>query len=98
MTWQKWLSYYLYFFLFYFLLDLLYKEEVQESVIYQNVTVSHQKKCDISHDECGKVVHRPCSSYISSVQEINKNSIKFSLSTWTWSRFKSPWLEPYSKG
>jgi len=23
-----------------------------------------------SHDECGKVVHRPCSSYISSVQKI----------------------------
>jgi len=61
-------------------------------------SVTSKKKCDISHDECGKVVHRPCSSYISSVQEINKNSIKFSLSTWTWSRFKSPWLEPYSKG
>jgi len=28
----KWLSYYLYFFSFLFLLDLLYKEEVQESV------------------------------------------------------------------
>jgi len=25
---------------------------------------------DMSHDECGKVVHRPCSSCISSVQKI----------------------------
>ena len=47
------------------------------------------------HDECGKTVHRPCSSCISGVQEINKNSIKFSLSTQTWSRFKLSWLEPY---
>ena len=34
--------------------------------------------------------------YISSVQELNKDSIKFFLSTWTWSRFKSPWLRPYN--
>jgi len=41
-----------------------------------------------SHEEYGKIVHRLCSSCISSVQEINKNFIKFSLSTWTWSGFK----------
>jgi len=29
----------------------------------------------------GKIVHRPCSSCISSVQEMNKDSIEFSLST-----------------
>ena len=34
-----------------------------------------------SHDKCGKVVHRLCSSYINSVQELNKNSIEFFLST-----------------
>jgi len=34
-----------------------------------------------SHEGCGKIVHRPCSSCISSVQEINENSIEFSLST-----------------
>jgi len=34
-------------------------------------------------------------SCISSVLEINENSIEFSLSTWTWSRFKSLQLEPY---
>ena len=39
---------------------------------------SHNRK---SHDECGKIVHRPCSSCISSVQEIEENSIEFSLST-----------------
>jgi len=34
-----------------------------------------------SHEECGKIVHRPCSSCISSVQEINEDSIEFFLST-----------------
>jgi len=34
-----------------------------------------------SHDNCGKVVHRPCSNSISSVQEMHENSIKFSLSS-----------------
>ena len=31
------------------------------------------------HDNCGKVVYRPCSSYISSIQEIHEDSIEFSL-------------------
>ena len=35
---------------------------------------------DESHDRCGKIVHRPCSSCISSVENLNKNSIEFSLS------------------
>jgi len=34
-----------------------------------------------SHDNCGKVVHRPCSNCISSIQEIHGDSIKFSLSS-----------------
>jgi len=42
-----------------------------------------------SHADCKKVVHRPCSSCISSVQEINENSIEFSLSTQTWRVIKS---------
>ena len=33
------------------------------------------------YDECGKVVHRPCSKYIGSIQELNKDSIEFSLLT-----------------
>ena len=52
-----------------------------------NVTYhSHTKGChnvtshDISHDEYGKIVHRPYSSCISSAQEINKDSIEFFLS------------------
>jgi len=34
-----------------------------------------------SHDKCGKVVHRPCSKCISSIQEMNEDSIyhKWSL-------------------
>ena len=34
-----------------------------------------------SHDSHRKVVHRLCNSYISSVQEIHEDSIKFSLSS-----------------
>jgi len=30
-----------------------------------------------SHDNHGKVVHRPCNNCISSVQEIHKDSISF---------------------
>jgi len=42
-----------------------------------------------SHEECGKIVHRPYSSCISSVQEINEDSIEFFLSTQTWRVIKS---------
>jgi len=38
-------------------------------------------QCDItqikSHDNHEKVVHRPCSNCISSIQEMHKNSIEF---------------------
>ena len=34
-------------------------------------------------------MHRPSSKCISSVQEINENSIEFFLSAWTWSSTKS---------
>jgi len=37
----------------------------------------------MSHDDCEKIMHRPYSSCISSIQGINENSIKFSLSTQT---------------
>jgi len=69
-----------------------------------NVTChSHISEChrvmshDGSHDEYGKMVYRPYSSCISNIQEINKDSIEFFLSTWTWSRFKFSWLEPYTR-
>ena len=43
----------------------------------------HRKKNDVtqikSHDNHGKVVHRPCSNCISSVQEMHEDSIEFSL-------------------
>jgi len=66
----------LFIFLFFsFLLDLLH---IRSTAKY-HITSAIQ-----SHEECGKIVHRLYSSCISSVQEINKNSIKFSLLTWTW--------------
>jgi len=40
--------------------------------------MSHKMK---SYDNHGKVVHRPCSNCISSVQEMHKDSIEFSLSS-----------------
>jgi len=30
----------------------------------------HMMSHDVSHDKCGKVVHRPCSSCISSVENL----------------------------
>jgi len=53
----------------------------QVSQSHDGISQCHMIK---SHDKCGKIVHRPCSSCISNVQEINKNSIEFSLSTQTW--------------
>jgi len=36
-----------------------------------SVTASHHMMShDRSHDRCGKEVHRPCSSYISSVENL----------------------------
>ena len=47
--------------------------------------VLHHKCHSVTlHEECGKIVHRPCSSCISSIQEINKDFIEFSLLTQTW--------------
>jgi len=57
----KRLSHYLYFFFFSFILDLLDRRECGK--------VSHHKRH--SHmNECGKVVHRPCSSCISSIENL----------------------------
>jgi len=81
----KWLSYYLYFFSFSFSFELTIHKKCGK--------VSHHMIK--SHEKCGKIVHRPCSSYISSVQKINEDSIKFSLSTWTWYGFKLSWLKSY---
>jgi len=56
----------LFYFTFFSYLDLLHKEGVWESVTcHSHMSQSHVR---MSHDKCGKVVHRPCSSCISSVQ------------------------------
>ena len=79
----KQLSHYLYFFSFLFLfssyLDLLHKERVWESVTgqchmsqsYIKISQSYIKMSQVmSHNKYGKVVYRPCSSCISSVQKL----------------------------
>ena len=67
MTWQKQLSHYLYFlfFFFSFYLGLTTQKEVQESVMSQSY---HMMSHNESHDRHGKIVHRLCSSCISSVE------------------------------
>ena len=85
MTWQNGQVIIYISFLFLFLFGLTTQEGVQESVISQSHDKMSQFLCHMikSHEECGKIVHRLCSSCISSIQEINENSIKFSLSTRT---------------
>jgi len=53
------------FFSFSFILDLLHRREYGK-VLYH--MISH----DGSHDRHGKVVHRPCSSYISSIENLTE--------------------------
>jgi len=64
-------SHYLYFFFFYFILDLLHKRECGKvlchKVTWQRVTMSYHM---ISHNRCGKIVHRPYSSCISSIENL----------------------------
>ena len=74
----KWLSHYLYFFSFLFLLDYTRKKCGKVLHVTCHRTDITQIK---SHDNYGKVVHRPCSNCISNVQEIHMNSIEFSLSS-----------------
>jgi len=67
MTWQKQLSYYLYFLFFVYLLHIR-----SAGKCHVTWSLSHMTKL---HEKCGKIVHRPCSSFIS-IQEINKDSIE----------------------
>jgi len=73
----KQLSHYLYFLFFSFLffyLGLTTQKGVQESVMSQ-VSQIHSVT---SHDRCGKLVHRPCSSCISSIKNPIETSLSFS--------------------
>ena len=69
----KWLSHYLYFFSFLFFcfyLGLTTQKRVWKSVTSQ-VSQSHDRiSHDWSHDRRGKIVHRPCSSCISSEENL----------------------------
>ena len=71
---------FLFFFFFLFLFGLTTQERSVGKCYMTNIIYhSHMSRCHsfISHDECGKVVHRPCSSCISSVQ----NQIRTLLSS-----------------
>jgi len=72
----KQLSHYLYFFsflFFFFYLRLTIQKGVQESITSQ-VSHSHSHMTGshgvTSHDRHGKVVHRPCSNCISSIENL----------------------------
>jgi len=87
----------LFIFLFFsFSFGLTTQEGVWESIMSQVSWSHHMMSHDRSHDKCEKVVHRPCSSCISSVQKNNRNSIKFSLSTQIRSGIKLSQLSPYN--
>ena len=77
----KWLSYYLYFFSFFFLLDLLYRKECGKVLChkcYSHMIGSHEVTShDGLYDECGKTVHRPCSSCIISVENLTETLLSF---------------------
>jgi len=73
----KSLSIFLFFLFLFFYLGLTIQKEVRESVMSQvshshshmtgsHIVTSHDK----SHDRCGKIVHRLCSSCISSVENL----------------------------
>jgi len=53
------------FLFFSFTLDLLHRKECRK-------VSHHMMSHDGSHDECVKVVHRPCSSCISSVENLTE--------------------------
>ena len=98
MSWLGKMAKLLFIFLFFsFLLSWTYYTEGSAEKCYiTSVTVTWQEvtmSCcvtshDGSHDEYGKIMHRPYSSCISSIQEINKDFIKFFLSTQIRSRIK----------
>ena len=76
----KLLSHYLYFFSFSFWTYYIRIESVGKYHMTKITCHSH-KTYDItrySHDDHGKVVHRPCSSCISSVQKITGTSLSSS--------------------
>ena len=90
MIWQNSEVIIYFYFSFLFLFGLITQGR---SVGKYHMTMSQSQSQ--SHDEHGKIVHRPYGSYISSIQNLNKNSIKFSLSTQTWNGLKSSWPKSY---
>ena len=69
---------------FSFLLDLLYKKKYRKvschkcHISHSHIIRSHRVMLhNKSHDKCGKVVHRPCSSCISSIKNLTGTPSSF---------------------
>jgi len=58
-------------FIFTFLLDLLHRKKCRKVLCHKChiVTVTVITSHDMSHDKCGKLVHRPCSSCVQKIIE-----------------------------
>ena len=86
----KSLSIFLFFF-FSFILDLLHRRKCGKvshhkchtnTVTWQEVTASHHMMShDESHDRHGEIVHRPCSSCISSIENLTRTPSSFPCQT-----------------
>ena len=67
-------SLFIFSFLFFsFILDLLHRRECGKVSCHKCHTKSqshHMMSHNGLYDKCGKVVHRPCSSYISSIENL----------------------------
>ena len=72
-------SLFIFTFLFLFLLDLLHRKECGKVSHHSHMIGCHRSHHMVSHDEYGRIVHRPCSSCISSVENPT-GTIEFSLS------------------
>jgi len=90
------------FFFFFFLLDLLHRKECRKVLCHKcHIVTVLCHKCHIvtvlchmmSHDGCGKTVHRPCSSCISSIENLMETLLS---SVMTWQKQLSHYLYFFS--
>jgi len=89
---ERWLgktakSLFIFLFSFFFFWTYYIRRSVRKYHITSVIVTWNKYHSIMSHDQvtwgCRKIVHRPCSSCISSIPEINENFIEFSLLTQT---------------